>query len=525
MDPACIRRRLPAALAFAAALAAGLAVASRELGSLGGDNAEYVLLAKSLAGFDGYVSRWAPGPDAPHVLYPPLFPLLLAPFCGAAPASFLACHLVPALSGAVAVLFIALLFERRGLPPWAAAAAALAPALSFHWLADAADVLSDLPCLAFVAAALYALEPGQEERLPRRRVVAAVVLAALAFYTRTAALSLAIPVAAALLCGRRTEVRHGRIAAVALLGVCGLWFLRGALLGSGGYLGQVDAGGAGSAGLLGRAWSAFRGLYFPGTPAFLFLRPGAPWNWAGVVLWVLGGTAVLEGIFRRRSFAVAEATFLATLALHCAWPHRDPRFALPTAALLAPVAIEQIHRFAAASDRARSAAAAVAISCAALLLAPNVERLFGLVLPRAHRARPAAAPGLHEPSRFAHTWGWSDAQYVQAAPALASFLHACDVVRDGGLPGVPAADAGPVMATNPRLAALLCERRAVQPPAGAGPDAVAALVREKGVALVLVDDFAGGTSDSLRAYARERAADLEPLATLPGNVALLRVRR
>ena len=520
MDRERVRRRLPSVLAFAAAMAAGLAVASRELGSLGGDNAEYVLLAKSLAGFDGYSSRWAPGPDAPHVLYPPLFPLLLAPFSGAAPASFLGCHLVPALSGALAVLFVALLFERRGLPPWAAAAAALAPALSVLWLSNAADLLSELPCLALCAGALLALEPGGSDRIPRRRVVLAVVLAGLAFYTRTAALAVVLSVAGALLCGKRAEARHGRIAAVALLGACGLWFLRGALLGSGGYFGQVDPGAGASSGLLERSWNALTTVYLAKTPAFLFPRVGPIWSGAGIVLWALGGAAILDGFRRRRTFAVAEACFLATLVVHCAWPFQDARFAIPLAALLAPFAVEQVHRLVSVFPRARPAAPIVAASAALLLLAPNVERLFGLVLPRAHRARPADAPGTHEPARFARTWFWSDAEYAQAAPALASFLHACDLVRQGA-PG----DAGPVLATNPRVAALLCGRRAVQPPAGAGPEAVADLVRGKGVALVLVAPWSDPYSEALRAYARERAADLEPLATLPGNVAILRVRR
>ena len=208
------RRRTvpPSAVAALVALAAGLAVASREMGGLGGDDAEYVLLAKSLGGFEGYSSGWAPGPRVPHALYPPLFPLLLAPFAGSAPGSFLPCHLLVALLGAGATGLVALLFERRGLPPWAAAAGALVPALSFFWLASAADVLSELPFLFFVASALLLLEPGDADRLPTRRVGLAAAAAGLAFGTRTSGLALVLVVAAALVLDRRTRGRAAWIA-------------------------------------------------------------------------------------------------------------------------------------------------------------------------------------------------------------------------------------------------------------------------------------------------------------------------
>jgi hypothetical protein len=125
---------LPALAAAALAVLAAALVVSGELGSVGGDSAEYVLLSKALREGIGYRTTWAPGDPAPHTLYPPVWPVLLLPF-------FLGAHLLLAAFSGVAVFLVARLFERRGLPPVAAAAGALAPALSVLWLRCAGDLL------------------------------------------------------------------------------------------------------------------------------------------------------------------------------------------------------------------------------------------------------------------------------------------------------------------------------------------------------------------------------------------------
>ena len=494
-EPSSRARSWAAPAAAALALAAILPLLSGELGTLGGDNAEYVLLAKSIASLDGYGSGWYPGPKVPHTQYPPMFPLMLAPFAGGAPGSFLACHLVVALCGAGAVYLLARLFERRGLPPAAAAAAALVPALSMLWLQSACEVLSELPFLLFVAATLNLLEPGEEERIPPRRIAAAAVMAGCAFYTRTAGLALVIPVALSISLDRRTRGRAAWIAAGSLVAACGLWFLYGTLAGNaGGYGDQLQAGGDS---LLARGWKGFRNLYFPNTPAFAFPHPGGFWNGMGWLLWALGALGLVLGVRRRHCLAVSEIFLVAYLAMQSAWPFADPRFAIPMAALLVGFAVE--------AAGAIGRRPWIPIAFAALLLLPNAQRYFGLVLPRAHRERPAGAPGSHEPARIPQTWRWNDAQYAQAALPLASWLHACDEIRNGSLPP------GTVLSTNPRIAALLCGRPAVlSPPAGD---------------LVLVDAFAGSAADAVRAHRGAAASRLRPLLVLPGGVELLQVQR
>jgi hypothetical protein len=543
MEPHRSRRPSPALWAALAALAATLAVASHELGSLGGDNAEYVLLARHLGRFDGYVSGWAPGPAAWHTLYPPLFPLLLAPVAWMAPESFLGCHVVVSLLAAGAVYLMVIHFQRRGLPPWAAAAAALVPALSYLWLQNAADVLSDLPFLFFAAATLVLLEPGTEERLAPRRIVLGAVAAGLAFYTRTAGLALVLPVAVALSVDRRTRGRTGWYAAGVLLAGCALWFLYGEIAGSGsGYAAQLASGGGEAAGLFERAWTGLRGMYLPGTPAFVFPRSWRPWGIplstvAGLTLWGLAAVSLFEGFRRRRTLAVTEAFLLCYLAMQSAWPFSDPRFAIPLAALVVPLAVEEIHRIAL---WLKAPAAKIALAAAVLLLLPNAWNFATWVLPRSHRERPAAAPGDHDPASFAQSWAWNDAQFREGGVSLASFLHACDLVRANDVPGAGPLPVGPILVTNPRVAALLCGRPAVQAPAvdegplpshGRSrivvfdPTPAAEIVRREGVALVLRDWFDSRYSEGLREYTDANRSSLDSLLRLPGGVELLRVKK
>ncbi|MRR10457.1 hypothetical protein EG831_10380, partial [bacterium] len=68
---------------------------------VGGDNAAYVALARSLAGGTGFSEIWTPQGGA-HTQYPFGFPLLLAPF-SLAGAPYAWYKLVPWLSGLLAV--------------------------------------------------------------------------------------------------------------------------------------------------------------------------------------------------------------------------------------------------------------------------------------------------------------------------------------------------------------------------------------------------------------------------------------
>ena len=518
-------RRTPL-FALAAAIlaaAAATAVVSDELGSMGGDSAEYVLLSKALREGVGYRTTWAPGEPAPHVLYPPLWPVMLLPFSGAAPGSFLGAHLLLAGLLGGAVFAFARLLERRGWSPPAAAAAALAPALSIHALRCAGDLLSEIPFLLFAALALLLVEPGGEARVGARRVALAALCAGLAFYARTAAIALVVPLVIALCTDRRTRGPAAWIASAALVAAVGGWFLRGALVG-----GDATSYGAqlaeGEGGLLARAWGQLVSVYLPGTPAWILPHAGWAWDALGWLLWALAVVGLVCGIARRRTGAVAEGFFLLWLAMQCAWPFRDPRFALPLAFLLVPFAIEGATLLFRRVPEVFALDAGVAASLLALLcVVPNLVGYCTHVFPRAHREAPAIAGGGHRAAGVVDTWLRSDDDFRLLAPPLAAFLHACDVVRMAG-PGVGIPE-GPVLASNPRVAALLCGRPAVGAPAGASPEALAALAREKGVALVIVDSFRGDGPAAIRAWADARDGTLEPVFAVPGGVRVVRIRR
>ncbi|HEU4396035.1 MAG TPA: hypothetical protein VFS92_10755, partial [Planctomycetota bacterium] len=144
-------------------------------------------------------------------------------------------------------------------------------------------------------------------------------------------------------------------------------------------------------------------------------------------------------------------------------------------------------------------------------------------LPRAHREAPAIAAGGHRAAGVVDTWLRSDDDFRLLAPPLAAFLHACDVIRmSAPADGIPE---GPVLASNPRVAALLCGRPAVGAPSGASPEALAALARERGAALVIVDSFRGDGPAAIRAWVDSRDGTLEPVFAVPGGVRVVRIRR
>jgi hypothetical protein len=542
--PAAARARPAARPEHAAALFAGLAaflacwvLATGELGSLGGDNAEYVLLAKALREGRGYATTWYPGGDAPHTLYPPLFPLLLVPFAGGAPASFLACHFPVAVAAGVAVACLTLLFHRRGLPPAAAALGAFAPALSVLWLRCGADILSELPFLAFVAGTLLALEPPGGGALLPRRAVAAALLATAAFYTRTAGIAL-LPAAGLALATRargpwRWALPPGMAAA------CGAWFVRGALLGSssgtyGGVLTSATAGG--DPGLVGRVAANLAGPYFHGLPGFLLPRPGEPWGVLGTALWILALAGTAIGLRRRRLAAAPEAFAGAYLVLVAAWPFQDSRFALPLAPLLALLAVEAVAAAAARLAPLRAGAAAVAF--AAILALPNAHAAATKTYPRAFRETPRHE-GLprnilrHQAARLTDTWGLDDEDFRREGPFLAAFLGALDAVRDD-----PDIAPGPVLATNPRIVGLLTGRTSLRPvapggraptevtrfgtdPPAAHPEDIDAAVAKHGVRLVVRDPWNTPWATAIRAYRDWKGAHLVPVFDLQSTEVLV----
>jgi hypothetical protein len=187
-------------------LFAYLGTVTDELGSLGGDNARYLLLADALRGGHGYVEVERPA-KPPHTLYPPMFPLLLAPLRAVDPGGYRLPHLLLVASAVAAVAALFFLLRASFGAGWALAGTALfgfLPVLARSLL----PILSELPFLALTLWALVAWElharRGGALGLP---IVFAGLLAAAAFLTRTAGIVLMIALVAAALLRWPLQVR------------------------------------------------------------------------------------------------------------------------------------------------------------------------------------------------------------------------------------------------------------------------------------------------------------------------------
>jgi hypothetical protein len=277
------RRRLVAgAAALGVVVAAALFIRPLVHGAPhpGGDNAAYVALAWSLVSGQGYTELWDPS-LRPHGRYPPVYPALLAARVAAGGLTWSALKSVTVALYLLVVL-ATFLWARRRAGTAVAAGVALVTAMAPGMLDYGRWVRRDVPFTAFTLLALWLAERGDaagagpggardpgaagappSSELDPRVWGAALALAGLAYFTRTAGLPLLVALLGVLALRRRWRalgVGGGALAVASLL-----WFLQGRRTGPGvpgddysGYLWLLDpydpgAGLAGPADLAGRA--------------------------------------------------------------------------------------------------------------------------------------------------------------------------------------------------------------------------------------------------------------------------------
>jgi 4-amino-4-deoxy-L-arabinose transferase-like glycosyltransferase len=190
----------------------------------GGDNSTYVSLAYGLLTTGTYTEVFDPA-GLPHTKYPPVFPLLLAALIALGAHSWVALKSTAVVATLLAVGFTYLWAERRVGPR-----AALAVAVLFgssagvvyysHW------ILSDPVFVALTVASFWALEASGSQE-PRRAwwLAGGVLLAGLAYFTRSAGLPLVVAIIGWLALRRRW--RPAGFTAVALGVPALLWWWRG----------------------------------------------------------------------------------------------------------------------------------------------------------------------------------------------------------------------------------------------------------------------------------------------------------
>ena len=356
---------------------------------VGGDNAAYISLARSLVERHAYLELWDPA-ARPHTQYPPVWPAIIAAMSLAGLRGWVA------LKGAVlcfSVLCIALsyLWLRRTSTPQVALVAGIVLAVGPGVIEQAHWELSDVPAWAFTLLALWASthlvgapetegETGRELHHGRwlAVLVAGVVLGN---FTRSAGLPLVVAAAAWL--GWRRQWRDLGMLLAVFLPLAVAWWLRGKLYGAPGYLSHLWAvdpyqprlGNIGPLDMVRRIamnMVRYEGMHLP-----VLL------TWNGVRRYVIGGAVMVLAAagWGRRMQRPGLAEFWTPLyvALLLVWPATwsSERFVLPILPLLLCYAAEALRDFAMAAGRPRLAALLPAIAAGFLLLlaAPGLVRV------------------------------------------------------------------------------------------------------------------------------------------------------
>jgi hypothetical protein len=355
----------------------------------GGDNASYILLARSLLERGEYREIWDPA-QPPHAMYPPVFAGLLALAMMLGFEGWVQLKLLMVGLSAVAVGMSFLWLQRVATPGVALAVGlllAVAPGVvdASHW------VLSDVPFWLLTMVTLWCctrLPTDRDEAAPggtgveaRREpkgwpwALTAAGAVTLAYFTRSAGLPLVLALVVALAVRRRWRA----LAPLALVFVplALLWRLRAAGIEGSGYvrhlwwvdpyrpqLGTLDA-----AGMVARVADNAVRYTAVLVPEFFVGAAGAGWVVGGLIL----AAAALGWLRRLRGVGPAEVFFALYVATLLVWPEvwAGHRFLLPIAPLLALYAAETVRGATARLPWPRAARLVLAVALAGLL-APNL---------------------------------------------------------------------------------------------------------------------------------------------------------
>jgi hypothetical protein len=389
-----------------------------------GDDAEFLILGQGLARGQGYA--WINSPETPaHNRYPPLYPLLLGVtmvLSGTASDAYRAIGPSKVVTAASLVIVIGLLwpFARRRLPPWWALVAVTLLAFNPVAIRFAVQVMSDVPYVPLLLAALL----WAERQRTSKRILSSValgVLLALGAYAR----SIGLPAAAGVLAWtwlRPHRRAHAFAASLAFAACLAPWWVRDASLAGGWrYLQELtsasyldpDAGSVSAADLLARAID--NTSFVVGKPASL-----GP---LGLIAALAGMALLLVGARRSASIGggAAELAAAAVCLSVLVWPIKTGRYLLPVIPLAGVYALMGLREAQTwFPTRIRTAAAWRPVVPVAVL-APCVL-FFAL----------SVRDGLVNLSRLGH--GPSPADYFSDRPEWAHYLGAAAWLRDNASP-------------------------------------------------------------------------------------------
>jgi hypothetical protein len=197
-----------------------VAMSSDELcGLLGGDNAHYIMLAKSLAIGRGYRDLYLPG-EPIHTQYPFVLPLLMSPFAVLKHQTFWSHVLINFIASFIPLLAAAWA-RLTGRSRFESLLLFFIVATIPNLFTYIPNILTELPFMLFLYLELFLFAYAKLKGLDGFRLFIMVVLALLSFYTRTAAIVLGAAVCTALLLDRQfRKIRFYKLPA---------WFWAGAL--------------------------------------------------------------------------------------------------------------------------------------------------------------------------------------------------------------------------------------------------------------------------------------------------------
>jgi len=296
------------------------------------DDGLYVGIAYALSHGLGYVHPHLPGhPAAVH--YPPLYPLVLAPFFGllSVPTAALAAKMLNAVFAALGAGLIAWHASRSellgpGAPSWLAVAMVVAAALALPTLSILTVLFSEPLFALLVAIAVIVADRPPQRWPPAWGALAAGGAAALALLTRSIGVAAGVGVVLFLVLVRRAPWCHAALVAAPVVAAAlawGWWVLR--------HRGGIDPAMATNYGSyfevvhqagLGLFWASLSDLPRPLGALTLSWLPSA-------LYYVFGATALtvlLYGLVLLARRSSIGFTLLGYFAILAVWPFPSDRF-------------------------------------------------------------------------------------------------------------------------------------------------------------------------------------------------------
>ncbi|MCD6451730.1 MAG: glycosyltransferase family 39 protein [Acidobacteria bacterium] len=328
-----------------------------------GDDAGYIILAKSLALGEGYRLISHPA-QPPETRYPPLFPFLLMPLVRSFPQNYLILKLIPLLFSLATILVFAflvkILLPQKGSGMFLVIIVAISPII-----VDYSTQLLTEPVYAFFSLLTLYLSLYLDIKGDNKLLIALALTAVSAYYCRYIGISLIIAIILLYLIRRRYRVFLflSFLMVIAILP----WMIRNNLLGGGGYVASfllinpydIDAGTITFIGFIKRLLMngiRYGGKVIPDLIFFPWLGKVGSYNPLKIALGLAVSALILLGFYRniRTKINLLNIYTLIYFLICLIWPWYDTRFLVPLLPLILLFLIQGTNELATFLSRKKS---------------------------------------------------------------------------------------------------------------------------------------------------------------------------